>query len=157
MQINKIMNKNTKDLIFAIILIIIGTIGPFVLKFLIMNTFGLIFLLLLNIFKLGGLILLVFSIVKIFSKEKQNNEITEKQKLEKNERLKYISIIYFTVGVLLLPICYFLMKVSCNKDDYICGSLIMGLGLFILIPLGIIFIIIGSIKFKKYLKTTKNA
>jgi hypothetical protein len=148
------MNKNTKNLIWAVAFVIIGFGGPLAIKFLPLNIFSLILLLLLNVCKFGGLILLVVSIVKIFSKRKIDSELTEEQKIIKKKRLLTYSIIFYVLG-LLFSFSSFIFPYLCGVNN-ICAVISTAVGIFIFIPLGIVFIIIGSLQLRKFLKI-KNA
>lgn len=107
----------------------------------------------LSIFKL---FLIVTGLIKIFSKTKKV-DISIEQNLSNIKEIKYKSIVWMFAGVLLPVIVFFLIP-SCKTGEVCHWDIILVLGFFFLIPsliIGTVFIIIGIIKFNKYLKYKK--
>ena len=148
------MKKNTKNLIFAIALVLVGFVGPLIVRYFSLNIFSLILILFLNVCKFGGLILLVVSLIKIFSKKRIDLELLEEQKIIKEKKLLISLVIFYVLG-LLSSFSPFIIPRLCDADTA-CSIVFGVVGIFIFIPFGIVFVIIGSLKLRKFLKI-KNA
>ncbi|MEI6580688.1 MAG: hypothetical protein WCO07_00780 [bacterium] len=145
------MKNNLIKLIISILILLIGFFGSFVVKYLPQNIIGLIFLIFLSVCKFGGFILLVVSLIKIFSKEKIENEISYEAKIVRRNRLLIYSIVLLVFGLLF---CFssFLLPYTCNKNDIICPVASVGVSLFFFIPVGVVLFIIGLLKLYRFFK-----
>jgi hypothetical protein len=145
------MKNNFIKLILSSGILLIGILGSLVVKYFPPNILGIILLVILGIFRFGGLILFINYLIKFFSKEKIETEILEEHIIVKRNKLLVFSSLYLILGVFSCS-SSFLIKYICNSSERICNIQSLGVSLLFFIPIGIILISIGILKFYKFFK-----
>lgn len=145
------MKSNLTKMVIGEVILLLGILGFYVMKYLPTNIFGVVVLVFIGILRFGGLLLSIIYLIKFFSKEKPELDTLEEHEIVKKNKLLTYSVVPLVFGLLF---CFssFLVPYLCNKDDSICAIQSVGVEVLFFVPLGIVLITVGSIKLYRFFK-----